>query len=298
MSGKRVSIVTDGAVKLSPDCINEYKIIIVPRPVKVGKQILKSNRHTTLKEINRKIVDSRRRATVFPPNLQHFLTIYRKLHAHGHSMVSIHAPQFLDDACHQALLARNMLLPDIELDIFETDTLDAGISFLVEAAARFARQRGTTSQQVRVLLQRLQDKIHTLLIASRPQHIPCDPPLDARQMLRATILGAQTLLSLEKGEGVFKVQRQSSGLIKELSSQRQLLPQIDGPCDILIKYSGYNRHLNGLRTQLTRLFKAENFLLEQAGVESYFLASNFIEINFLPTASEVSRIEQWVKMWG
>lgn len=298
MSSKRVSIVTDGAVKLGPDFIEEYKIIVVPRPVKVGKQILKSDRHTTLKEINRKVANSRKRATVLPPNLQHFLAIYRKLNAHDRGIVSIHAPQFVDDACHQALLARNMLLPDIELDIFEAETLDAGISFLVEAAARLARQRGTTRQQVQVLLQRLQDKIHTLLITTKPQHLPCYPLLDAQQRLRATVLGAQTLLSLEKGKRVFEVKRQSSGLIRELSSQRQLLPQIDGPCDILIKYSGYKKHLKGLQPQLTRLFKAESFRLEQAGVEAYFLPGQFIEIIFLPTATEVSRIEQWVKKWG
>jgi hypothetical protein len=100
------------------------------------------------------------------------------------------------------------------------------------------------------------------------------------------------------GKGMFKVERQSFDIIRELGSQRQLLSQIDGPCDILIKYSGYKRHLKELQPLLMRLFKTDNIRLEQAGIEAHFLPDNFIEIIFLPIAAEVSRIEQWVKRWG
>ena len=298
MGEKQVSVVTDGSVALRADTIDKYKIVVLTRRVRIGRQILTSDRQTTLETINKRAANSRGPVSLLPLQLQQFVSVYRKLNSRDRSIVSIHAPDTIDSACYQAHLARSMLLPDIELDIFEAGTLDAGISFLVEVAARFARQRGTTRRQVQALLQRLQDKIHTLLITTKPQHLPCYPPLDAQQRLRAAILGAQTLLSLEKGKRMFEVKRQSPGLIRELGNQRKLLPQIDGPCDILIKYCGYKRHLKGLQPQLMRLFRAENFQLEQAGVEASFLPRDFIEIVFLPTATEVSRIEQWVKKWG
>lgn len=298
MDKKRVAVVTDGGVVLSADAVSKQRIVVLPRRVHIGKQVLTSDRRTTLETINERAANFRGPVNLLPLQLGQFVSAYRKLHSHQRRIISIHAPQSVDNACHQALLARNMLKPEVEVEIFEALTLDAGISLLVEAAAQLARRGDVTVEQVQALLHRLQAKIHTLLITTNPDQLAIYPPLSSSQRLKARIPGIETLLSLDKTTGSFRLEDQSFGLTKQIVAHRQLFAQVEDQCNVWVKCRRSRQDLKLLQSQLASMLRIESFHLQRAGVEAAFLRGDFIEIILLPAESEVNRIAGWVRKWG
>lgn len=300
MTRKQITVVTDGMVELATEYIEKYGIIIVPRQVKIGKKSLKSDRHTTLRDINKGIRTSKASADFPEPPLQIFLDLYQELHARQRGAISVHLSENIDGACHQARVAQGMLPPDVDVLVFESYVLDLGTSFLVRKAARFAGKQGATTQQALALLQRAQDAIQVLLITGSPRNLPGSPSLKGEQRIKASIPFTRTLLSLDNSRGTFKVEDQGNDPLKLLSGKHHLLRNMDRPRDVLIKCRRREKYIGQFQSLLSRQLGniMNSFNVVRAGIETSYLPADAIEIVFLPTDAEIERIERSVIKWG
>jgi len=300
VSRKQITIVTDGMVELAAEYIEKYGIVVVPRQVKIGKKSLKSDRNTTLRELNKEIRSSKISAKFPEPPLQIFLDLYRELHTRRRSAISIHLSESIDGACHQARVAQGLLSPDVDVLVFESHVLDVGTSFLVRTAARFAGKQGATTQQTLALLQRVQDAVQVVLITGSPHNLPGSPSLKGEQRIKTGIPFMKTLLSLDSFRGTFRVEGQGTDPLKLLSGKYHLFRNIDGPRDVLIKCRRREKSIGQFQSLLSRQLgnTMNSFNVIRAGVEASYLPADAIEIIFLPTGAEIAKIEHSIIKWG
>ncbi len=300
MSRKRITVVTDGMVELAGGYVEKYGIVVVPRQVKIGKESFKSDRYTTLRDINKGLRLSKVSAKFPKPPLQIFLGLYQELHARQRAAISIHLSESIDGACHQAKVARSMLPPEVEVFIFESHVLDVGASFLVRTAAEFAGKQGVTAQQALALLHRVQDAIQVLLITGSPGSLPGSLSLKGEQRIKAGVPFMKTLLSLDSSRGTFRVEGQGTDPLKLLFGKHHLFRSIDRPRDVLIKCRHREKSIGQFQSLLSKQLGniMNSFNIVRAGIEASYLPADVIEIVFLPTYAEIERIERSVIKWG
>lgn len=286
MGNHRVCIVTDASIDLNTAFIERYGVLVIPRRIQIGGKKLEVDRHKPLSLIGR---NSRKPFRLVPSQLSDFLRVYRTGMGKDLSFLSIHGPRFLDDACDQANVARHMLLPDIEVRVFEAMTLGAGVRFLVESVAVFAQERDSSLEKTWAFLQRLQHEITTLLVAGHPGQLPCDPRPSLWQRIKGALLGVKTWWWLDKGHRLFRPYGGKSSAAWRSG---------EGPWKtVFVSYRPKRQMENFLRRE-GRQFRGQDPRFVQERVQRPALPKDFIAVLLLPAPSRVQAIARWVQRWG
>lgn len=294
MAEASVRIVTDGSVELSPEAVRQGLITVVPCLVRAGRKEWQSNGQMPL-ALLRQEIGRASGVYLIPPDYSDFLQTYRRLA--NTSVISVHAAAALGEPAQGARLARNLLPLKADVSLFEALTIDVGVAFLAETAAR-AAQHGCDARTVKLMLQRIQDEaLRTYIVtADTSQLAPLARLSDWRQRFRLSLPGVEGLFTVDKDRREMTLVAQGRGLARSLPNRPDLFEGFDLPCDAQIVHRGYPRVAQALAAQLPGILKSDKVEVREdsLGIAPY-VQGKYLMVIVQPTAETVERIEKFAQ---
>ena len=300
MSSRRARVATDGLVWLSHRRIEKYRIIVVPRRIKVGERSLISDHDKTISDVNRRLGKMLSKAQVSQPEVRHFQLLYLKAIAEERKIVSVHLMSPFDGACHQAKIACNLLESGSDVEVYESAALGYGTGFMVETAARFASQNRANDDQVMALLDRLERDVHVFIVTGKPKELPLVDDSALSDSVINLVSNPKVLLEVNQQNGKLEVLGQDGDMVRLLKMSRQHIGKIEGPAEVSIRCFRKTPWVGQIAAFLSRgLDGSFEFTgIRQAGLEASYLPSDGAEIVFLPTAGRIKNMIEFAKKWG
>jgi DegV family protein with EDD domain len=146
-----VRIVTDSTCDLPSETISEYSIWVVPLYINIGKQSYLDGVDITRQEFYTRLPEFSVSPTTAVPSPEKFLALYNALAEEGATEVlSIHVSSGLSAILNVAHVAANDTR-SLPVTVLDSRQLSLGTGFLVETAARLAKEGCTVSEIFPVL---------------------------------------------------------------------------------------------------------------------------------------------------
>lgn len=294
MAEASVRIVTDGSIELSPEAVRQGFITVVPCLVRARRKEWQSNGQMPL-ALLRQEIGRVSGVHLIPPDYSDFLQTYRQLA--DSSVISIHAAAALGEPARAARLARNLLPLKADVTLFEALTIDAGVAFLVEAAAQ-AAQHGCDAKTVKLMLQRIQDEaLRTYIVtADASQLAPLARLSDWRQRFRLSLPGVEGLFMVDKDRQEMRLVAQGWGLARSLPKRTDLFEGFDLPCDAQIVHRGYSQVAQALAAELPGILKSDKVKVREGSLGmTPYVRGKYLAVIVQPTAQAVERIEKFAQ---
>jgi hypothetical protein len=296
MSDERVRIVTDGSIDLPLELIQELGIAIVPCLVQAGRKTYESNAQTPLRAIAQ--VCGGQDLTVVTPSFSQFFTVYQSLGKVP--IISIHGSHAFNSIGVVARVARNVVVPVMKVQLFEASTIDLGVSFLVEVAARAALE-GYEQDQIVLALRRLQQERMATFIVRRSlgearKYITEEKGL--LTWLKRRLPFMEHLLSVDQAQNSLLLLSQGTGLAKGFAGQSELFADLARPSDLWVRQRGYDEAVNSIRSNLAPLLQSGECRVENGGSSSPIASGTYMEVVVVPPPEVVEQVKKFVRrMW-
>ena len=287
-------IVTDGITDLLSPVRNEPSIVVVPCPVRIGRETYVSS----LVRLDQLAAD--KSPEVSAPSYGEFLREYQNLASCN--VVSVHPPRTLHGVSHQARLARHLLYPQASgnVVIFEAKTVDSAVGFLVRVASETARDpKGYEVGQILVTLHLLQTElIKTFLVTRSIAPLVGRLGLSRWERLQSRIPGKEFLLDFNTSSSYFRLLARRSGFSYNLAQWEQFLEDVHRPCQIRIRHRGFGQAVQLLRDQLANAFQPQAIQVQMTSVSGVSYPKEFVEVTFYPTEKEIENTREFAaRVW-
>lgn len=287
----KVAIVTDGSVEVPLQFVADGGVAIVPRRVRQGRRLLERRPDGALVEVSPKTGASEANRNSKAILLGSFLDTYQGLISHGRPIISIHGSSPEDAAGHVARVVARLLQPEGNILVFNAKGAGAGAAYLVQAAARAARE-GLGLEELMNLLIRLQAMTLSLVLTPI---VPRWASRGAWRRLVGWLPGVETLISFA-GERA-NVVAQGLGFERTLTAYLQAHPRSDGNQQLWVRHWGNESKAGEMVTLFERAFDLRSASVGRAGLNSH-VGSKAVEALFYPSEAELGRLIHWAQSWA
>ena len=144
-----VHIVTDSTSDIPADFVRELDITVVPAHVIFGNESYDDGVTISRDEFYQRLAVSKDLPTTATPSAGEFAEVYQRL---GGDIISIHLAARLSSVFNTAYAA-TQLVPDLNVTLFDSNSLAMGLGWQVIAAARAAQ----AGQSIAQIIERLED---------------------------------------------------------------------------------------------------------------------------------------------
>ncbi len=274
-------IATDASVALNPELVKRYRVLVVPREAKLGRRGMSASDAQQLQLGNLPML--------VPARVQAFAEAFRKFtHA---DIVTLHAPAQVDNAVQQAHLAATMVAPHTHVEVYESQNFHWGLALLVETAARFVYDgAGTvTTEQVLILLRRLEAEMTSLLFVQGLNGLPCEPLLSLRQKISARF-GKGVPIRYSDEDQIFR-QLRPAELERLWASEEAGNLQLEW----------YRRSPHGtarLEQRAAELVRARRADFSELRIRNPALPRDFVQVTAYPSPARRAALVAWVNHWS
>jgi hypothetical protein len=287
-------IVTDGITDLLSPVRDDPGILLVPCPVRIGRETYTSSL------VRDEQLAVEQNVEVYSPSYAEFLKVYRDLQSF--EVISIHPARAFHGVSHQARLARHLLYPQASKNvvIFEAKTADAAVGFLVKVASQAARDpKGYQVGQILVTLHLLQTElIKTFLVTRSIAPLLGKLGLSRWERLQSRVPGKEFLLDFNTSSSYFRLLARRSGFSYNLAQWEQFLEDVHRPCQIRIRHRGFGEAVQLLRDQLTRDFQPDAMQVQMTPIPGVSYPKEYIEVTFYPTEKEIENTREFAaRVW-
>lgn len=150
-----IKIVTDSTADVPEELLEKYDIRVVPINIQFGTETyqegIEIDRPTFLRKLEEVIPTSSQ------PSPGQLAEVYRELAEDGHSIISIHVTSKHSGTYQSAILAKSML-PEDDIEVFDSLSISIGTGYQVLAAAR-AAEEGKSMGEIIQLLEGMRSRI-------------------------------------------------------------------------------------------------------------------------------------------
>lgn len=260
----KIGVVTDSTSDLPQELVSKYDIEVIPLYVSMDNQNYRDGVDLTSTQFYQKLKASGSPPTTSQPSPGAFVECYRTMLKKADAILSIHLSEALSGTIRSARMARE-ILPEANIEIFDSQSTSMGLGGLVIEAAR-AAHRGMKMDEVLSLVARLREKVHFLVTLDTLEFIRRSGRVSALQAFFGSILQIKPLLKLVHGkvELVEKVRTRREAinrLVNEFKSQ--LTAETVGI--IAVMHTVAEDEAEKLKTIIQETFKNAEIILNQAG---------------------------------
>jgi len=143
-----IKIVTDSTADVPEELLERYDIRVVPINIQFGTETyqegIEIDRPTFLRKLEEVIPTSSQ------PSPGQLAEVYRPLAEDGHSVISIHVTSKHSGTYQSAVLAKSMM-PEAEIEVFDSLSISIGTGYQVIAAARAAEEGKGMGEIIQIL---------------------------------------------------------------------------------------------------------------------------------------------------
>jgi len=194
-----VYVVTDSTAQLDPELAEELGVTVVPLEISFGTQKFLEGVDLTTEEFFRRVAHSPEMPTAAAPSVEEFLQVYATLNQSTDQILSLHVSSKLNQTCANARYAADHFLGRCEIIVLDSWTISLGLSILVEAAARAAREGAVLDEVVR-LVRGMIPHIYAVFFTDALDYLERDRHLSKSQSILGTMLSIRPFLAVEEGE--------------------------------------------------------------------------------------------------
>lgn len=194
-----VCIVTDSAAQFPQLSFNSRNLLTI---VPLASQ-LNGRAYTSIDEFKPANLPASADDALSPhlvaPNQEQFLALFSDLAKSYHAILGIFTSSSLASIFNNAQEAANVLRGGVEIQVIDSQTIAAGLGFLVETAANAALQ-GIPGQEIEYEVRSLIPHIYGVLCIPRLSYLYYNQFIDRGQATIAEMLGLYSIYAIEEGK--------------------------------------------------------------------------------------------------
>lgn len=218
-------IVTDSTSDLSLELQKEYDIEVVPLTVHFGPESYLDGVEMDAAGFWAKLKTSPHHPKTAQPAPGDFLEVYKRLHAEGHEILSIHVSGLLSGTMNSAQIAAQML-PDAKITLVDTKSVTLGLGMAAIEASRMAR-KGHGVAEIVPVIQGICDRMNIFFTLDTLEFLQKNGRVGKAQALLGGLLGIKLILQVDR-EGLVapadKVRGKSKVLPRALELAQERVP--------------------------------------------------------------------------
>ncbi|HID87527.1 MAG TPA: DegV family protein [Anaerolineae bacterium] len=193
-----IKIVTDSTCDLPIHLFQQYDITVVPINIQFGTETYQEGITMDRPTFYRKIEEMGIIPTTSQPSAGQFVEVYRRVAAEGAtSILSLHLTSKRSGTYQSAELARSML-PELDIHVFDTLSLSAGLGFSVLEAAR-AIEAGKSVDEILQRLEIIRDNLRIFLTPATLKYLQMSGRVGKLSGALASLLNVKPIIVVEDG---------------------------------------------------------------------------------------------------
>lgn len=220
-----IRIVTDSTADLSPQIRQQYGIEMVPLTVHFGSETFLDGVTMDSEAFWRKLRESPHHPSTAQPSPGDFLEVYRRIHAEGEEILSIHISGNLSGTVGSAQVAAQML-PEARIAVVDTRSVSMGIGMVCIEAARLARE-GKPVDEIVPVIRGICDRMHIFFTIDTLEFLQRNGRIGRAQALLGGLLGIKPILQVDRDGFIApadKVRGRSRVLPRTLELMQERVP--------------------------------------------------------------------------
>ena len=145
-----IKIVTDSTADVPKELLERYDIQVVPINIQFGTETYQEGIDIDRPTFFRKLDEYPTIPTSSQPSPGQLVEVYRPLAEDGHSIISVHVTSKHSGTYQSALLAKSMM-PEAEIEVFDSLSISIGTGYHVLTAARAADEGKSMGEIIQTL---------------------------------------------------------------------------------------------------------------------------------------------------
>jgi len=196
---RKVTVVTDSTVDLTPELAKELGVTIVPLRVIFGDQAYREGVDITAEEFYERLVNNRRLPTTSAPSVGDFQEVYERLLEKGNSIVSIHVSGKLSATIRVAQAAKESVAEPTRIAVVDCQSITAGMGFVVLEAVEAARA-GAKLAEVKATAESAAQRTQMRFMLDTLEYLRRGGRIGRARAYLGTLLSMKPILSIREGE--------------------------------------------------------------------------------------------------
>lgn len=157
----KIGIVTGSVAGLPPSLIKEGGIRVIPFPIILGREALRDGVDIQPKEFLEKVKKSKEFPKTAALPIGELAEVYKTFMKEGKAVLSMHMSSGLSIATHDSAQKAKEMVPEAEVEIFDTEQIIGGIQLIVLETVRAIRD-GKSKEEVLKIAQEARENTNLL----------------------------------------------------------------------------------------------------------------------------------------
>ncbi len=249
-----IKIVTDSTADVPKELLERYDIRVVPINIQFGMETYQEGIDIDRPTFFRKLEE------VMPTSSQpapgQLVEVYRELAEDGHSIISIHVTSKHSGTYQSALLAKSML-PEAEIEVFDTLSISIGTGYQVLATAR-AAEEGKSMGEIIQTLEGIRSRMYLYLTPATLKYLQKSGRVGRLAGALGSLLNVKPVIKVEDGAlELFQNVRTRSKAIDRLVELTEEAVGTTEPVKLAISQAQVPAEAEKLRERLERTFNCD-----------------------------------------
>lgn len=249
-----IKIVTDSTADVPKELLERYDIRVVPINIQFGMETYQEGIDIDRPTFFRKLEE------VMPTSSQpapgQLVEVYRELAEDGHSIISIHVTSKHSGTYQSALLAKSML-PEAEIEVFDTLSISIGTGYQVLATAR-AAEEGKSMGEIIQTLEGIRSRMYLYLTPATLKYLQKSGRVGRLAGALGSLLNVKPVIKVEDGTlELFQNVRTRSKAIDRLVELTEEAVGTTEPVKLAISQAQVPAEAEKLRERLERTFNCD-----------------------------------------
>ncbi len=146
----KIGIVTGSIAGLPSSLIKEYGIRVIPLPIILGREALREGVDIQPKEFLEKVKKSKEFPRTSAPPIGELAEAYEAFTKKGKVILSMHMSSGMSIATHDAAQKAKEMVPEAEVEIFDTGQVIGGIQLIILEAVQAAREEKPKEEVLKI----------------------------------------------------------------------------------------------------------------------------------------------------
>lgn len=265
MTALPVRIVTDSTCNLPADLIAEYKVPLVPILVIFGKESLREGIDLTPRQFYDRIARTGIIPTTSQPPAGAFAEVYRRLAQEPCQILSIHLTGRLSGVLASAYAA-TQLVPEADVQVFDTLSVSIGSGFCVLEAAQLAKA-GATRDEIVARLSSIRDSLNIFLTPATLRYLQMSGRIGKLQGALASLLNVKPIIRCREGllDAFERVRSRRVSLERLLELTEEAVGLTD-LVDVAVIHADAPVEAEELARRIRSMFQCRNLFVETLSV--------------------------------
>ena len=192
-----IKIVTDSTCNLSPEQLQRYDIRVAPLSIQFGTETYEEDVDIDRDLFYRKVDELGIIPTTSQPSPSRFTEYYRELADQGHSILTVTLTSKHSGTYQSALLAKDMV-PEVDVEVFDSTTATFGLGYMVLEAAR-AAEAGQSRESILKRLEEIRENMCLFLTPATLEYLRMSGRVGRLATTFASLLDIKPIIKLEDG---------------------------------------------------------------------------------------------------